>query len=176
MRNGERKSLTKNPQLMTSVHLVSTLSLIVVVSHPAFAQDAPLVHAPTGVVRGEAKGALKTSSSGCLTPRHENFGLDKNRCSVGRPWIHSSERTARNNCAGHRGGRLRRHPEFTYISEDDFRIVQVHLHDGSPNTRDRLLPFCLFTGPEIAPVGLNENEALAAGRPYRVAKLPSRPC
>jgi pyruvate/2-oxoglutarate dehydrogenase complex dihydrolipoamide dehydrogenase (E3) component len=34
------------------------------------------------------------------------------------------------------------------------------------------LPFCLFTDPETARVGLDENEAVAAGRPYRVAKLP----
>ena len=33
-------------------------------------------------------------------------------------------------------------------------------------------PFGLFTDPEIARVGFNENEAVAASRPYRVAKLP----
>jgi pyruvate/2-oxoglutarate dehydrogenase complex dihydrolipoamide dehydrogenase (E3) component len=63
-------------------------------------------------------------------------------------------------------------PQFTHVSEDDFRIVQANLHGGSRNTRDRLIPFCLFTDPEIARVGLNENEAVAAARPYRVAKLP----
>jgi pyruvate/2-oxoglutarate dehydrogenase complex dihydrolipoamide dehydrogenase (E3) component len=63
-------------------------------------------------------------------------------------------------------------PQFTHISEDDFRIVHANLHGGSRNTHDRLIPFCLFTDPEIARVGLNENEAVAAGRPYRVAKLP----
>ena len=46
------------------------------------------------------------------------------------------------------------------------------LPSDSRNTRDRLTPFCLFTDPEIARVGLNENEAVAAGRSYRVAKLP----
>ena len=63
-------------------------------------------------------------------------------------------------------------PQFTHVSEDDFRIVHANLHGGSRNTRDRLIPFCLFTDPEMARVGLNENEAVAAGRPYRVAKLP----
>jgi pyruvate/2-oxoglutarate dehydrogenase complex dihydrolipoamide dehydrogenase (E3) component len=63
-------------------------------------------------------------------------------------------------------------PQFTHVSEDDFRIVQANLHGGSRNTRDRLIPFCLFTDPEIARVGLSENEAVAAGRPYRLAKLP----
>jgi len=35
-----------------------------------------------------------------------------------------------------------------------------------------LVPFCLFTDQELARVGLNENEASAAGRSYRVAALP----
>jgi len=43
---------------MAFVPLVLTLSLIVGVSHPAFARDSPLVRAPAGVVRGEAKGDL----------------------------------------------------------------------------------------------------------------------
>ena len=43
---------------MASVRLVLTLSLIVGVSHPAFARDSPLVHAPAGVVRGQAQGDL----------------------------------------------------------------------------------------------------------------------
>ena len=34
------------------------------------------------------------------------------------------------------------------------------------------MPFCLFTDPEVARIGLNENEAAAASRSYRVAKLP----
>jgi pyruvate/2-oxoglutarate dehydrogenase complex dihydrolipoamide dehydrogenase (E3) component len=63
-------------------------------------------------------------------------------------------------------------PQFTHISEDDFRIVQANLHGGSRNTRDHLAPFCVFTDPEIARVGLNENEATATGRRYRMAKLP----
>jgi len=43
---------------MVSARLLFTLSLIVGVSHPAFARDSPLVRAPAGVVRGEAQGDL----------------------------------------------------------------------------------------------------------------------
>ena len=34
------------------------------------------------------------------------------------------------------------------------------------------MPFCLFTDPEIARVGLSENGAVAVGRSCRMAKLP----
>ncbi len=106
-------------------------------------------------------------------PNTRNIGLDKTGVSLdARGYIQANERLettapgiwALGECAGS--------PQFTHVSEDDFRIVQANLHGGSRNTRDRLIPFCLFTDPEIARVGLNENEAVAAGRPYRVAKLP----
>ena len=106
-------------------------------------------------------------------PNTQNVGLDKAGVALdARGYIQVNERLettapstwALGECAGS--------PQFTHISEDDFRIVQTNLHGGSRNTRDRLVPFCLFTDPEIARVGLNEKEAVAAGRPYRVAKLP----
>jgi pyruvate/2-oxoglutarate dehydrogenase complex dihydrolipoamide dehydrogenase (E3) component len=106
-------------------------------------------------------------------PNTENIGLDKTGVALdARGYIQVNERLettapgiwALGECAGS--------PQFTHISEDDFRIVHANLHGGSRSTRDRLVPFCLFTDPEIARVGLNENEAVAAGRPYRVAALP----
>ena len=106
-------------------------------------------------------------------PNTENVGLDKTGVATdARGYIQVNERLettapgiwALGECAGS--------PQFTHVSEDDFRIVQANLHGGSRNTRDRRIPFCLFTDPEIARVGLNESEAVAAGRPYRLAKLP----
>ena len=33
-------------------------------------------------------------------------------------------------------------PQFTHISEDDFRIIRDHLAGGNRSTRDRLVPYC----------------------------------
>jgi pyruvate/2-oxoglutarate dehydrogenase complex dihydrolipoamide dehydrogenase (E3) component len=63
-------------------------------------------------------------------------------------------------------------PQFTHVSEDDFRIIRDNLAGGSRTTRDRLIPFCLFTDPQLARVGLNEAEARRLGVAVRVAKLP----
>jgi pyruvate/2-oxoglutarate dehydrogenase complex dihydrolipoamide dehydrogenase (E3) component len=63
-------------------------------------------------------------------------------------------------------------PQFTHVAFDDFRVVRDNLHGGSRTTRDRLIPFCLFTDPELARVGLNESEATRRGIPYRLAKIP----
>lgn len=63
-------------------------------------------------------------------------------------------------------------PQFTHVAFDDFRIVRDNLNGGSRTTRDRLVPFCMFTDPELARVGLNEVEAKARAIDYRLASLP----
>jgi pyruvate/2-oxoglutarate dehydrogenase complex dihydrolipoamide dehydrogenase (E3) component len=63
-------------------------------------------------------------------------------------------------------------PMFTHISEDDFRIVRDNLAGGSRSTRDRFIPYCMFTDPPLAHVGLSEREAERQGVKTRVAKLP----
>jgi pyruvate/2-oxoglutarate dehydrogenase complex dihydrolipoamide dehydrogenase (E3) component len=79
------------------------------------------------------------------------------------------ETTARNvwaigECAGS--------PQFTHISLDDFRVIRDNLAGGNRTTRDRLVPSCLFTDPQVAHVGLTETEAKRRGIAVRVAKVP----
>ncbi len=63
-------------------------------------------------------------------------------------------------------------PQFTHVSFDDFRILRDNLAGGSRSTRDRLVPYCLFTDPPLARVGLSESEATLRGVRVRVAKIP----
>jgi pyruvate/2-oxoglutarate dehydrogenase complex dihydrolipoamide dehydrogenase (E3) component len=63
-------------------------------------------------------------------------------------------------------------PQFTHVAFDDFRIVRDNLNGGARTTRNRLVPFCMFTDPELARVGLNESEADARGIKYRLVKIP----
>ncbi len=63
-------------------------------------------------------------------------------------------------------------PKFTHISLDDFRVIHSNLTGGNRVTTGRQVPFCVFTDPELARVGLNETEAKAKGIPYRLAKIP----
>lgn len=62
--------------------------------------------------------------------------------------------------------------QFTHVSFDDFRIIRDNLAGGSRSTRDRLVPFCMFTDPPLARIGLNEREAASLGVEFRVARLP----
>jgi pyruvate/2-oxoglutarate dehydrogenase complex dihydrolipoamide dehydrogenase (E3) component len=62
-------------------------------------------------------------------------------------------------------------PYFTHISFDDFRVVLDNLSGGNRTTTGRQVPFCLFTDPELARVGLSEREAKERGIRYRLAKI-----
>lgn len=63
-------------------------------------------------------------------------------------------------------------PHFTHISHDDFRVICDNLTGGDHKTTGRQVPFCMFTDPEFARIGLSETEAKERGIPYRLAKIP----
>jgi pyruvate/2-oxoglutarate dehydrogenase complex dihydrolipoamide dehydrogenase (E3) component len=63
-------------------------------------------------------------------------------------------------------------PQFTHISLDDFRVVHANLTGRNRVTTGRQVPYCLFTDPELARIGLSEAEATAQRIPYRLFKVP----
>jgi pyruvate/2-oxoglutarate dehydrogenase complex dihydrolipoamide dehydrogenase (E3) component len=63
-------------------------------------------------------------------------------------------------------------PQFTHASLDDFRVIRDNLSGGSRSTKDRLMPSCLYTDPQVAHIGLNESQAKHQGIAVRVAKIP----
>jgi len=65
-------------------------------------------------------------------------------------------------------------PHFTHVAYDDFRILRDNFAGGHRVTTGRQVPFCMFTDPELARVGLNETEARKSGIPYILLKLPMK--
>ena len=63
-------------------------------------------------------------------------------------------------------------PQFTHASLDDFRVIRDNLAGGNRSTRDRLMPSCLFTDPQVAHVGLTEADARHKSIVVEVARLP----
>ena len=55
---------------------------------------------------------------------------------------------------------------------DDFRVMLANFSAGDRLMTGRQVPFCLFTDPELARVGLSEREARDLGLGYRLAKVP----
>jgi pyruvate/2-oxoglutarate dehydrogenase complex dihydrolipoamide dehydrogenase (E3) component len=107
------------------------------------------------------------------TPNTDNVGLEVAGVALdARGYIKVNDRLettaadvwAIGECAGS--------PQFTHVSENDFHIIRDNLAGGNHSTRDRLVPYCLFTDPPLARVGINEREAKQRNIPVRVAKLP----
>ena len=73
----------------------------------------------------------------------------------------------------HAVGDVKGGPAFTHISYDDYRVLRTNLIDGGSATiADRLVPYTVFTDPQLGRVGLTEREARDAGRSVRVARMP----
>jgi len=64
-------------------------------------------------------------------------------------------------------------PQFTHVSENDFHVVRDNLAGRKHSTHDRLIPYCMFTDPQLAHVGLSESEAKRKNVAFRVAKVPT---
>ena len=72
-------------------------------------------------------------------------------------------------------------PAFTHISYDDFRIIQKNIITSAStttklSTKNRLVPYVVYTDPQLGHIGLHEHEARALYRDnpsrIKIAKMP----
>ncbi len=107
------------------------------------------------------------------TPNTEGLGLDLAGVELtDRGYIKVNERLQTTAPGVWAIGEVAGSPQFTHISLDDFRVVHANLTGGNRVTTGRQVPYCLFTDPELARVGLNEMEAKARNIAYRLFKVP----
>src|SRR5205809_1706454 len=107
------------------------------------------------------------------TPNTEGLGLELAGVEVtDRGYIKVNERLQTAAPGVWAIGEVAGSPQFTHISVDDFRVVHANLTGGSRVTTGRQVPYCLFTDPELARIGLSEAEAEAQGIAYRLFKVP----
>jgi pyruvate/2-oxoglutarate dehydrogenase complex dihydrolipoamide dehydrogenase (E3) component len=130
-------------------------------------------------VRTSSSGEQKIDGSDILVaagriPNTEGIGLHEAGVELDtRGYVRVNDRLettapdvwAMGDCAGS--------PQFTHVAGDDFRIVRDNLAGGQRGTSDRLVPYCMFTDPPLAHVGLTERGAEADGVAVRIAKLPT---
>jgi pyruvate/2-oxoglutarate dehydrogenase complex dihydrolipoamide dehydrogenase (E3) component len=107
------------------------------------------------------------------TPNTEGLGLELAGIELtDRGYIRVNERLQTTAPEVWAIGEVAGSPQFTHISVDDFRVVHANLTGGNRVTTGRQVPYCLFTDPEVARIGLSEIEARAQGIPYRLFKVP----
>ncbi len=65
-------------------------------------------------------------------------------------------------------------PAFTHISYNDYQIIYGNLMEGKNlSTEDRIVPYAVFTDPQLGGVGLTEKEARAKGYRLKIGTLPA---
>jgi pyruvate/2-oxoglutarate dehydrogenase complex dihydrolipoamide dehydrogenase (E3) component len=60
-------------------------------------------------------------------------------------------------------GDIRGGPMFTHTSWDDYRILLSQISGDGSRTTDRIVPYAMFTDPELGRVGLTERDAREKG-------------
>ena len=109
---------------------------------------------------------------GC-TPNTEGLGLELAGVELtDRGYIRVNERLQTTAPGVWAIGEAAGSPQFTHISVNDFRVVHANMTGGNRVTTGRQVPYCLFTDPELAHIGLSETEAKAQGISYRLFKVP----
>ena len=129
-----------------------------------------VVHTPSGKEQIDGTDILVAVGR---TPNTADIGLERVGVELDeRGYIRVNERLqasapdvwAIGECAGS--------PQFTHVSADDFRIIRDNLAGGNRTTRGRLVPYCMFTDPPLAHIGLSEGDARRLNISARVARLP----
>jgi dihydrolipoamide dehydrogenase len=70
-------------------------------------------------------------------------------------------------------GDIKGPPFFTHISYDDYRVIRDNLlKDQTVSIKNRLVPYTIYTHPQLGRVGLSEKEAKKQGLKYKLAKMP----
>jgi dihydrolipoamide dehydrogenase len=133
------------------------------------------------VLKVEAGGKSETVSGSHLLvatgrrPNSDELGLEKAGVNVDRQgFIRVNNRLETNVPGVWALGDVKGGPAFTHISYNDSQIVYGNLIEGKNlSTDNRLVPYAVFTDPQLGRVGMTEQEARATGRRLKIGKIPT---
>jgi pyruvate/2-oxoglutarate dehydrogenase complex dihydrolipoamide dehydrogenase (E3) component len=107
-------------------------------------------------------------------PNTDDLGLDRAGIAVDeRGFVKVNDRLQTSVPGVWALGDVKGGPAFTHISYNDYQIVYANLVEGKDQSiANRLVPYAVFTDPQLGRFGMTEKEARAAGRPLKVGKIP----
>jgi pyruvate/2-oxoglutarate dehydrogenase complex dihydrolipoamide dehydrogenase (E3) component len=124
-------------------------------------------------------GAMAISGSHLLAavgrrPNTDDLGLEKAGVETDKSgYIRVNSRLETNVPGIWALGDVKGGPAFTHISYNDFQIVDANLTQGKNLTiENRIVPYCVFTDPQLGGVGMTEKEARAAGHKLKIGTIP----
>jgi pyruvate/2-oxoglutarate dehydrogenase complex dihydrolipoamide dehydrogenase (E3) component len=107
-------------------------------------------------------------------PNTGDLGLEKAGVETdGRGYIKVNGRLETNVPGIWALGDVKGGPAFTHISYNDYQIIYGNLLENkSLSIDDRIVPYSLFTDPQLGRVGMTEKEARLTGRALKIGKIP----
>jgi pyruvate/2-oxoglutarate dehydrogenase complex dihydrolipoamide dehydrogenase (E3) component len=127
-----------------------------------------LLRTPSGTKKIEGSDILAATGR---APNTAGIGLEEAGIELdARGYIRVNERLETTAAGVWALGECAGSPQFTHVSVDDFQVVRANLEGGKRSAHDRLIPYCMFTDPPLARVGLNEGDAQRLGIGVRVVK------
>jgi pyruvate/2-oxoglutarate dehydrogenase complex dihydrolipoamide dehydrogenase (E3) component len=107
-------------------------------------------------------------------PNTDDLGLENIGLETDRGIIEVDERLATPVEGVWAAGDIRGGPMFTHTSWDDHRILLSQMAGDGSRTTDRVVPYAIFTDPELGRVGMTEREAREAGYEVEVMTFDMR--
>jgi pyruvate/2-oxoglutarate dehydrogenase complex dihydrolipoamide dehydrogenase (E3) component len=105
------------------------------------------------------------------TANTDKLGLDTVGVKVSeRGIVEVNERLATNVKGIWVAGDIRGGPMFTHTSWDDYRILLSQITGDGSRTTDRVVPYAIFTDPQLGRVGITESEARNSGKEIKVSR------
>jgi pyruvate/2-oxoglutarate dehydrogenase complex dihydrolipoamide dehydrogenase (E3) component len=68
-------------------------------------------------------------------------------------------------------GDVRGGPQFTHTAWDDYRVLKSQLSGDGSRTTKRVVPYAIFTDPELGRAGMTEAEARRAGHSIKIGRF-----
>jgi pyruvate/2-oxoglutarate dehydrogenase complex dihydrolipoamide dehydrogenase (E3) component len=107
-------------------------------------------------------------------PNSDDLGLDKAGVATDKNGFIQHDHKLQTNVSGIWViGDVKGGPAFTHVSYADYLVIFDNLVNGKNRTIDnRMVPYALYTDPELGRVGLTEREARARGYRLKIGSLP----
>jgi pyruvate/2-oxoglutarate dehydrogenase complex dihydrolipoamide dehydrogenase (E3) component len=128
----------------------------------------------------EAGGGKRTLTGSQLLvatgrrPNTDDLGLEKAGVETDRQgYVRVNSRLETNVPGIWALGDVKGGPMFTHISWNDYQILYGNLMEGKNlSTENRMVPYAVFTDPQLGRVGMTEEAARATGRRLKIGKIP----
>lgn len=108
------------------------------------------------------------------TPNFESLDLAKSNIDIDENGYIAVDASLKTSCDGVFAiGDVKGGPAFTHIAYDDYRLLSDHLLNGKLiDYRDRMVPYTIFTDPQLGRIGLTEKAAIKQDFDVKIAEMP----